>query len=419
MTGHASPADLAAMGLGASVYGSVFLGLLGVVGALNPIIAQHYGARRETAIGPAYVQGLWLALLLSLAGMPLLAFPEPWLGYLDPDPDVKALVTPYLRMLSAALPAALMFRASYAFNVAVSRPKPMMLVQVAGLALKIVLNYALIFGRFGLPRLGVVGCGLASLIVFWMLFLLGVSYTHLAAGYRRFAIRGAWPRWALLREQLHLGIPIGLSYAIESTSFTFMALLVVRLGTSVMGGHQVVANLAGISYQLPIALSVATATLTAQAIGAGNLLRARRVAFTGIRLAVAAAAVTSVTFWTFRRGVIGLYTDDAAVGGVALSLIGFLVSFHIFDALQGITAFVLRAYRIAVAPMVVYAVVLWGLGLVGGYTVAFRPVLGGPRGVAGLWLMQSVALGLTSLLLLAFYFRVLRQRRPGVESVPP
>ena len=118
MTGHASPADLAAMGLGASIYGSVFLGLMGVVGALNPIIAQHHGARREMAIGPAYVQGLWLALLLSLAGVPLLAFPEPWLGCLDPDPDVKALVTPYLRILSAALPAALMFRATYAFNVA-------------------------------------------------------------------------------------------------------------------------------------------------------------------------------------------------------------------------------------------------------------------------------------------------------------
>jgi MATE family multidrug resistance protein len=184
-----------------------------------------------------------------------------------------------------------------------------------------------------------------------------------------------------------------------------------------MGGHQIISNLAAVSYQIPVALSVATATMTAQAIGAGDLGRARRAAFTGIRMAVVAAAVTSFTFWAFRRGVIGLYTDDAAVASVALSLIGYLISFHVFDALQGITAFVLRAYRIAVVPMVIYAVALWGLGLVGGYSAAFHPVLGGPRGVAGLWLMQSVALGLTSLLLLGFYLWVLRQQRLTADSM--
>ncbi|HWC03788.1 MAG TPA: MATE family efflux transporter [Methylomirabilota bacterium] len=415
MTGHASPADLAAMGLGASVYSSVFMGLMGVITALNPIIAQHYGARRERAIGPSYVQGLWLALLLSAAGMPLLAYPEPWLAYIDAEADVKALVTPYLRLLSAALPAALLFRATYAFHVAVSRPKVMMTVQVAGLVLKVVLNYGLIFGRLGLPRLGVVGCGLASLIVFWTLFLLAWIHTHLDAGYRRFAIGPAWPRWPLLGEQLRLGIPIGLSYGMESTSFTFMTLLAARLGTTVMGGHQIISNLAAVAFQVPVALSVATATMTAHAIGAGDLLRARRAAFTGIRAAVAAAALTSVTVWVFRRGVIGLYTDDVTVAGVALSLLGFLISFHTFDALQGITAFVLRAYRIAVAPMVIYAVALWGPGLVGGYLVAFHPVLGGPRGVAGLWLMQSVALGLTSVSLLGFYVWVLKRQRLAAD----
>jgi multidrug resistance protein, MATE family len=101
MTGHASPADLAAMGVGASVYASVFVSLMGMVNALNPIIAQHYGARREAAIGPSYMQGLWLGLLLSAVGSPLLAFPELWLAHIDPAPDVKALATQYLRLLSS------------------------------------------------------------------------------------------------------------------------------------------------------------------------------------------------------------------------------------------------------------------------------------------------------------------------------
>jgi MATE family, multidrug efflux pump len=419
MTGHSSPADLAAMGLGASVYSSVVMGLTGVISALNPIIAHHYGARRWEAIGPSYVQGLWLALLLSLVGMPLLAFPELWLAHLETAPDVRALVTQYLRLLSLALPAALMFRATYAFNVAVSRPKVTMTVQVAGLAVKVALNYALIFGHLGLPRLGAVGCGLASLIVHWALFLMGWAYTHLDPEYRRFAISRARPRWRALQEHLHLGVPIGLAYALESTSFTFMTLLIARLGTSVQGGHQIITNLAAFSYQIPLALSVATATVTAQAIGGGELARARRVAFSGIRLAVVIASVSALTFWTLRRGIVQLYTHDAEVTGVALSLIGYLAAFHVFDALQGIIGFVLRAYRVVVVPMLIYAVALWGLGLGGGYVLGFSRVLGGPRGAPGMWLMQAVALCLTSLLLLGFYLWVLRQQRPTTASPLP
>ena len=411
MTGHASPADLAAMGFGASVYSSVFMGLNGVISALNPIVAHHYGARRWDAIGRSYVQGLWLALLLSLVGMPLLAFPGPWLAHIQTDPEVKVLVTRYLGLLSLALPATLLFRATYAFNVAVSRPKVMMIVQAAGLLLKIWLNYALIFGHFGLPRLGAVGCGWSSLIVWWTLFALGWAYTHLDPGYRRFAIALARPRGSALLEHLQLGIPIGMSYAFEVTSFSFMALLIARLGTSVMGGHQIISNLAGIAYQMPLSLALATATVTAQALGAGEPGAARRAAFTGIRIAVATASATVLTIWVLRREIVGLYTDDGAVAAVTLSLIGYLVVFHVFDALQGITAFVLRAYKIAVVPTVIYAVALWGLGLIGGYTVAFHAVLGGPRGASGMWLMQSVALCLTSGLLLGLYLFVLRQER--------
>jgi multidrug resistance protein, MATE family len=416
MTGHASPADLAAMGFSASVYSSVFMGANGAISALNPIVAHHYGAQRWEAIGRSYVQGLWLALLLSLVGMPLLAFPGPWLAHIPVDPDVKLLVTRYLRLLSLALPATLLFRAIYAFNVAVSRPKVMMIVQTAGLVLKIGLNYALIFGHFGLPRLGAVGCGLSSLIVWWTLCLLGWAYTHLDPAYRRFSIVLARPRGSMLFEHLRLGVPMGLSYTFEVTSFSFMALLIARLGTSVMGGHQIISNLAGIAYQMPLSLALATATVTAQALGAGDPGGARRTALTGIQMAVSTASATAVTIWMLRREIVGLYTDDGAVAAVTLSLVGYLVAFHVFDALQSITAFVLRAYKIAVVPTVIYAVALWGLGLVGGYLVAFHAVLGGPRGVSGMWLMQSVALFLTSGLLLGLYLFVLRRQRLELQA---
>ena len=417
LTGHATPADLAAMGIGASVYASVFVSLTGVLNALAPIIGQQYGARRETAVGASFVQGLWLALLLSACGMPVLALPQLWLALANPAADVQELVTAYLRTLSLALPAALLFRALYALNTAISRPKVVMALQLGGLVLKVALSAILIFGQLGLPRLGAVGAGIASLIAFWSMFGAGLLVLQLHAAYQRFVIRFAWPRWSALREQLRLGIPMGLGYALENTSFTFMTLLVARLGTSVLGGHQIVSNLTALAYQLPLALSVATATLTAQAIGGQNLARARRVALAGMVTCVGAAALTASTVWTLRDSVVGLYTTDAAVTAVALSLVGYFAGLHVFDALQGITASVLRAYRVAVVPMVIYAFALWGPGLIGGYLVAFRPVLGEPRGVQGLWLMLALALALTAGVLVSFYLWFLRRQQLACEPL--
>ena len=126
--------------------------------------------------------------------------------------------------------------------------------------------------------------------------------------------------------------------------------------------------------------------------------------------------MTALALWLFRRSIVALYTSDALVATVALSLIGYLAAAHVFDALQGITAFVLRAYKIVAVPALIHSVALWGVGIVGGYAVAFRPVLGGPRGAQGMWMMQALALGLTSALLLGFYELVERRRSRPVRA---
>jgi MATE family multidrug resistance protein len=403
LSGHASSIDLATLGLGLSVYSTVFVGLMGATNALNPIVAQHFGAGRLTAIGATYVQGLWMALFLAAVGMVPLLSGRLWLPWLHAPPEVEANVARYLRVLALALPGALMFRAIYAVNTAVSRPHVVMTLQLAGLALKVSLSYLLILGGLGLPRLGAMGGAVASVVVFWSLFLMGFGYMHRSSAYRRFVIHWGWPRWRALREILQLGIPMSLSYVLEATSFTAITLLAARLGTTVMGGHQVVANLAALCFMLPLSLSVATATLTAQAIGAGDPHRARETALIGMRIAAWVAVVTVLAVWMLRHGIVRLYTRDPAVATIALTLIPYLAAFHFFDALQTVASFVLRAYKLAMAPTVIHAAALWGLGVVGGYLVAFGGLGGPPWGIAGMWLMQSVALALAALLLVGFY----------------
>ena len=410
LSGHASSVDLATMGLGLSVYSTVFVGLMGATSALNPIVAHHFGGGRLAAIGATYVQGLWMALFLSALGVLPLLFASLWLPWLHAPSEVEAQVARYLRVLALALPGALMFRAIYAINTAVSRPHVVMTLQLAGLGLKVCLSYLLILGGLGLPRLGAVGGAVASAIVFWTLFLMGFGYMHRSPVYHAFAIHRAWPRWPVLREILELGVPMSVSYALEATSFTAITLLAARLGTAVMGGHQVVANLAALCFMLPLSLSVATATLTAQAIGAGEPRRARETALTGMRIGAFVAAVTVLAVWTLRGGIVRLYTRDPAVAATALTLIPYLAAFHFFDAVQTVASFVLRAYRLAIAPTVVHAAALWGLGVTGGYLVAFGGLWGPPWGIAGMWLMQSVALALAAVLLVGVYYTVGRRR---------
>lgn len=177
---------------------------------------------------------------------------------------------------------------------------------------------------------------------------------------------------------------MGLSYALEATSFTFITLLVARLGTNVMAGHQIVANLAALCFMVPLSLAVATATLTAHAIGAGDAGRAQRTAATGIRIALIAGLSLALAVWALRHPIVRLYTSEAAPAAVALTLVPYLAAFHVFDALQTAVGYVLRAHKRAVAPTVVYALTLWGVGLFGGYHVAFRGVWGPPRGVTGM-----------------------------------
>jgi MATE family multidrug resistance protein len=190
LSGQASSVDLATMGLGLSVYFTVFVGLMGATSALNPIVAQHFGGGRLAAIGATYVQGLWMALFLSALGVLPLLFGSLWLPWLHAPSEVEAQVARYLRVLALALPGALIFRTIYAVNTAVSRPHVVMALQLAGLALKVCLSYLLILGGLGLPRMGAVGGAVASVVVFWALFLMGFGYLALPRFRRSRAPRG-------------------------------------------------------------------------------------------------------------------------------------------------------------------------------------------------------------------------------------
>ena len=413
MAGRASAADLAAIGLGGSIYVTVYISLMGVLQALSPIAGQLYGAQKHGEIGEEVRQAVWLGLVLAAVGMLILWFPAPLLQLANATPELTEKATAYLRYEALALPAALGFRIYSALNNALSRPVMVTVLQLGGLVIKFPLNALFLYGGMGIPAMGGPGCALASMIISWLWFVAAAVILMLNPAYKPFAIFTHYspPNRARLWALVRLGVPMGFTYLIEITSFTLMAIFIARLGTVVLAGHQIAANLGAVAYMVPLSLSIATSTLAAQSIGARDRAAARRISLNGIKLAVTCAAIVGAAVLLLRRELVSLYTHDAAVLAIAVPLLPFIAFYQMFDALQVMTAFILRAYKIALIPTVIYALSLWGVGLGGGYVLGFGLVGDTAialRGAAGFWAANGLSLMVAGALLVSYFNRVSR-----------
>ena len=402
MTSRYSAIDLAALAVGASIYISVSVGAGGVMQALAPMIGQLFGAHRFSEIGKEVKQGLWLAFFLTVGGSLILAFPQPFLAIARASPELNAKTTTYLQILAMSLPASLAFKVYSALTTAIGRPKILMALQVTALIAKLPLNALFIFGGFGIAARGGPGCALATTILAWSILLAAWLILRHAPFYRKFQIFGSgfiWPQWSSQRALLSLGIPMGMSYLIEVTAFTFMALYIARLGATAVAGHQIAANFGTVLYMVPLSIASATGTLVAQAIGAANQASARRIGDSGIGMAALLSLIIGIAVWIARAQIVRAYTADETIAAVAVPLFVYIGFYQVFDGIQVTSAFILRAYRIALVPTVIYAIALWGVGLGGGYILGFN--IGGwvPfafQGAAGFWLSNSISIALVA-----------------------
>lgn len=434
MAARASPLDLAALAVGGAAYISVFIGLMGVVLAVGPITGQLFGAGKHREAGAQLHQAVWLALGLSVLGCMLLLFPQPFLSLAKVQPEVEVKVRGYLSALAFALPSALLFTAFRGFNTAVSRPKIVMALQLGALMLKLPLTALLVFGAsvqtpwgdWSVVARGAPGCGLATAIVMACQLLAAWWVIQRDPFYERFGLRTrrfSPPHRASLTELLRLGVPMGLAIGVEVTGFTFMAFFISRLGATPVAGHQIAVNLVSLMFMVPLAMGNATSTLAAQRIGAADMAGARRVGWHGLQLSVLIAAAMGCATFLLRETVVHAYTPNPLIVAAALPLLAWLVVFHMADAAQTVAAFVLRAYRITTLPLVIYVLALWGVGLLGGYVLAFNLTGQTPpslQGAKGFWAAATLGLILAAIGLCGLLAQVLAQTlKPPPTALNP
>ncbi|AHG33392.1 MATE efflux family protein [Burkholderia pseudomallei MSHR511] len=295
MVGRFSALDLAALGLGMSIYVSIYIGLTGILSALQPIAGQLYGARRYAEIGEEVRQAMWLAVLLAAPGFLLLHFPHPLLRLAHAPAELTDRTVAYLRILSFGLPASLLFRIYNALTNAAGKPRLAMILQVGALAVKVPLNLWFIFGGLGVPALGGPGCGLASTLINWALAIVGFTLLARLDVFEPLAIfaRFTRPVWHRQKALLVLGVPMGLSYLIEVTSYTFMALFIAQFGTTTLAGHQIAGNIGAVLYMTPLSIGVASSTLVARASAPGASTKPARSAGTASRSRAGSRARTA------------------------------------------------------------------------------------------------------------------------------
>lgn len=405
MAGRLGADALAAVAVGGSVWFLGFSLCLGLLMAISPIAARHFGAGDYGLIGRYTRQGIYLGIGM---GLPLILFSqfavEPLLTLIGIDPEFRDMTVGYVGAIMFGAPGIFIFLALRFTTEGIGHTRPIMFTSIFALTCNVFLNYVLMFGKFGAPAMGAVGCGAASAITMWLVALALALHMFFSAHYRPFKIfsRVGPLRVSALKEIIGLGVPIAITITAEAGLFAAVSILMGTRGTEITAAHQIAINFSATTFMVPLAVSSATTVRVGQLIGAGSMRSARITGAVGIGLCAFFMSLSAMFLLVFRDAVVGLYTDDAAVSGIAISLLLMAAIFQIADGVQIGAAGALRGYKDTRIPMVVNMFAYWVLA----FPLAFLAAITFKAPPNYIWGGFVVGLGTAAILLSWRYYRL-------------
>ncbi|MEE2762849.1 MAG: MATE family efflux transporter [Pseudomonadota bacterium] len=401
MAGHASAEDLAAVGIGSSLWMPLFLFFMGLLGALQPIISGYNGARTLDRIMPTTWQGLYLAGAGSVIMIALLTQVHPVLALLNLEPRTAGITQGYLDAFAWGVPAMLLMTALRGLTDGLGHTRVIMAFSVLSTLINLPLNYIFIYGKLGLPAMGGVGCGWATSLSNGIAALALLVYLNRSETYRRFHLLADWaaPKLADLGYILRIGVPIGFTIFVEASMFSVIALFLAPLGPVVVAGHQIALNVVSLLFMLPLSIGMALTLRVSFLMGAGAPDTARLISRSSLLLAAATALVFALLLWLFSEQIAALYTGEAEVRQVTVRLLLFAALFQIADVIQVTCISALRGYKDTRIPMFIMVFSFWGLGLPLGYALTFTDLIWPAMGAAGFWVGLTGGLTSASMLL--------------------
>jgi len=412
LVGHLGATELAGAGLGSQVFHAVFLFSLGLAIAVAPLVAQARGGREFRTIRRSVRQGLWATTAIALPGMVVLWFVKPILIACGQDAVVAEQAERFARPVSFGLAPWLWFFVLRNFMAAMGKPRPALYVMLVAIVLNAVLGYGLVFGRLGLPELGVTGAGIAAAIVNLFLPVALLVLIGRDPQLRRFDILGRlWvPDWHLFREIFRIGMPIGLALLFETTLFLVALVLQGLISTVSQAAHQVAVQSVAVAFMLPLGLSQAATVRVGLAVGRGDAAGAAIAAKTSMLLGVVCTLATAGLLLALPETLMSVFLDDTdpeTPGVIALG-VGFLMVaalFQLADGGQVVAMGCLRGLKDTRVPMLLAAVGYWLVGLPLSLLLGFHWELEG----VGIWLGLAGGLAAAALMLVWRLFGLLQR----------
>ncbi|MES1024772.1 MATE family efflux transporter [Gloeocapsa sp. BRSZ] len=413
MMGRMGAEVLAAGGLAALIFLSIMTTASGVVMGVSPLIAEAFGAGQKSRIEQVARQGLWLALLVALPLTIFTAHLDTWLSYSGQTPKTVQLVNTYLDIMLWGLFPAVGFAALRATVSALSQARPVMMIVVTGTTFNIIGNYVLGFGKFGFPRMGLAGLGVASVIALWGMFFALALYVFKNQNLRKYRIFQELHRVRLriLWELTCVGVPIGLFSGLEIGFFLVITFWMGTLGTEVLAAHQVVFQTIVVVFMVPLGISYATTVRVGQWLGRRSRIGIQQAAWVSMCITTVFMMGVSIAFLLFPKQIVGIYLDvqnpeNAAIVAIALPLLIIAAIAQVLDGFQKAVYGSLQGLQDTQIPMLLNVLGYWGIGLSVGYGLGFWFNLGS----IGLWIGQSVAIAtVAGLFTWRFYKLIARQ----------
>ncbi|MGQ8774702.1 MATE family efflux transporter [Serratia sp. NA_112.1] len=416
MAGAYSATDMAAVAVGTSIWLPAILFGHGLLLALTPVIAQLNGAGRRDRIAHQVRQGFWLAAAVSMLVIIVLynsKFVIDMMHNIDPQLADKAVG--YLHAIMWGAPGYLFFQVLRGQCEGLSKTKPGMVIGFLGLLVNIPINYIFIYGKFGMPELGGIGCGVATGSVYWFMFLAMRWYVKRTPSQRDILPHegsNLRPDWSAMKRLFGIGLPVALALFFEVTLFAIVALLVSPLGIVSVAGHQIALNFSALMFVLPLSLGVSATIRVGYRLGEGSVEGARIAAYAAIAVGIAMACCTALFTATFREQIALLYNDSPAVVAMASHLMLLAAIYQISDSIQVIGSGILRGYKDTRSIFFITFIAYWILGLPSGYVLALTDILVPAMGPSGFWI--GFIIGLTfAAIMMAMRMRWL-QKQPAV-----
>ncbi|WP_084309102.1 MATE family efflux transporter [Vibrio halioticoli] len=416
MAGGVSATDMAAVAIASSIWLPSILFGIGILMALIPIVAQLNGRGHQHKIANEIQQGASLAVLIGFPIAFVLLQTSAILRLMDVDATMATITTGYMHAMLPAVPAFLFFQTLRSFTDGMSLTKPAMVIGFLGLLINIPLNYIFVYGKLGMPALGGIGCGVATTMVYWIMFSFLLLYTITS---KRLAHIGLFKQWHKPKLQAQyrlfkLGLPVALAIFFEVTLFAVVALLISPLGPVMVAAHQIAINVSGMVFMIPMSIGGAVSIRVGHKLGEEDIEGAKIATHVAILLGLALALATAILTVVFRENIADLYTDNRAVTTISVQLLLLAAIYQFSDTVQVVAAGALRGYKDMKSIFNRTFIAYWVIGLPLGYLLGSTNWIVEPMGAHGYW--YGFIAGLTvAAVLLASRIRWMHSQAPEVQ----